>query len=146
MMVSSLAFPHISGAQAEKLGEVYFPTSARSAEAQAHFLRGVKYLHSFGFEEAVESFQAAYAIEPDFALAYWGETLSRNDPLQVQQDLDSPRKVLARLGDTPTLSAAKAPTDLEKGFLSAVEVLFGEGSTSARVIAYSDLFFPIRQA
>jgi hypothetical protein len=38
MMVLSLAFPHISG-------------------AQAHFLRGVKYLHSFGFEEAVEAFQ-----------------------------------------------------------------------------------------
>jgi hypothetical protein len=79
-------------------------------------------------------------------MAYWGETLSRNDPLQVQQDLDSPRKVLARLGDTPALPAAKAPADLEKGFLSAVEVLFGEGSTSARVIAYSELFFPIRQA
>ena len=55
MMVSSLAFPHISGAYAEKIGEVYFPTSAGSAEA--HFLRGVKYLHGFGFEEAVEAFQ-----------------------------------------------------------------------------------------
>jgi len=138
MMVLSLALPGLSGAQAEKLGEVYFPTSARSAEAQAHFLRGVKYLHSFGFEEAVEAFQEAYAIEPDFAMAYWGETLSRNDPLQVQQDLDLPRKALARLGATPAVRAAKAPTNLEKGFLAAVEVLFGEGSTSARVIAYSE--------
>jgi hypothetical protein len=57
MMVLSLAFPHISGAHGEKLGEVYFSTSARSAQAQAHFLKGVKYLHSFGFEEAVEAIQ-----------------------------------------------------------------------------------------
>ena len=133
-----LACPGLSNAQAEKLGDVIFPTSARSQEAQGHFLRGVKYLHSFGFEEALEAFQAANKIEPDFVLAYWGETLSSNDPLQIERDAESPRKALARLGATPAARIAMASTDLEKGFLTAVEIRFGEGSASERVFAYAE--------
>jgi hypothetical protein len=52
-----------------RLGSINFPNSGPEA-AQAHFLRGVKYLHSFGFEDAAEAFQAASKIAPDFALAY----------------------------------------------------------------------------
>ena len=115
----------LSTAQAEQLGELNFPTSG-SAAAQEHFLRGVKYLHSFGFEDAAEAFQAASKVEPDFALAYWGEALSYNHPLLPERDLETPRKVLARLGPSPAERAAKAPTPREAGLLAAVEILYGE--------------------
>src|SRR5262245_25102040 len=39
----------------DKLGTVDFPTSG-SAQAQAHFLRGVAALHSFWYEVALEEF------------------------------------------------------------------------------------------
>ena len=127
----------LSTAQAEQLGELNFPTSG-SAAAQEHFLRGVKYLHSFGFEDAAEAFQAASKVEPDFALAYWGEALSYNHPLLPERDLETPRKVLARLGPSPAERAAKAPTPREAGLLAAVEILYGEGSESERAFAYAD--------
>ena len=127
----------LSQAEPLKLGSINFPNSGPEA-AQEHFLRGVKYLHSFGFEDAAEAFQAASQIAPDFAMAYWGEALCHNHPLIPERDLESPRKVLARLGPTPVERAAKAPTPREAGFLAAVEILYGEGSVSERALAYAE--------
>ena len=125
-------------AQFESVGSLDFPTSGAPA-AQQHFLRGVAILHSFGWKQAIEEFQAAQRIDPDFALAYWGETLCYNHPLfGSPPDDDSPRAVLQRLGATPEARLAKAPTDRERGFLQAVEILWGEGDYDDRRVAYME--------
>jgi len=126
-----------SNAQFQNVGTLEFPTSA-SGEAQEHFLRGVAILHSFGWKQAIEQFQAAQALDPDFAMAYWGETLNYNHPLQAERDAESPRAVLARLGATREERLAKAPTARERGFLEAVEVLWGEGDWRSRRIGYME--------
>jgi len=123
-------------AQLENVGNISFPTSA-SATAQRHFLRGVAILHSFGWKQAIEEFQLAQKAQPDFALAYWGETLCYNHPLNALNDDKNPRAVLARLGATRAERLAKAPTPREKGFMEAVEELWAEGSDwRARKVAY----------
>ena len=119
------------------VGSIDFPTSAGS-EAQKHFIRGVAILHSFGYEQAREQFHAAQELEPDFALAYWGETLTYNHPLLAERDLESPRAALERLGETREERAAKAATERELGFLTAVEELFGEGELAERRIGYME--------
>lgn len=124
-------------AQFDNVGSINFPTS-ESGEAQQHFLRGVAILHSFGWEQAQEQFRAAQEIAPDFALAYWGESLSYNHPLFSSMDPSNPRDALNRLGPTPEIRMAKAPTDREKGFLRAVEILWGEGELSDRRIGYME--------
>ncbi len=125
-------------ADTEGIGSIDFPTSA-SGKAQEHFLRGVTVLHSFGWKQAIQEFQAAQAIDPDFAMAYWGESLCYNHPLLGERDLDSPRAVLTRLGGTLEERLAKAPTDREKGFILAVEELFFGGSeTMVRRSAYTE--------
>ena len=140
LLVTLLAAP--AAAQFAEVGSLDFPTSARSEEAQRHFLRGVAILHSFGWKQAIEQFQAAQAIDPDFALAYWGETLSYNHPLfggGPNLDEENPRAVLARLGPTRAARAAKAPTDREKGFLEAVEALWSEeGTYDERRVGYME--------
>jgi tetratricopeptide (TPR) repeat protein len=128
-------------AQLENVGNLRFATSA-SPEAQKHFLRGVAILHSFGWKQAIAEFQAAQKIDPDFALAYWGETLCYNHPLAPEQDGKAPREVLAKLGPTPEARLAKAPSAREKGFLRAVEALWADGPQKddwrARRVAYMD--------
>jgi len=124
-------------AQFQDVGTLDFPTSA-TGEAQQHFLRGVAILHSFGWKQAIEEFQAAQALDPDFALAYWGETLNYNHPLQAERDVESPRAVLARLGSTREERLAKAPTARERGFLAAVEDLWGSGDWRERRVAYME--------
>ena len=112
--------PGDSHAQFVDVGSLSFPTSG-APEAQSHFLRGVATLHSFGWKQAIVQFQGAQRLDPDFALAYWGETLCYNHPLFAREpDDDNPRAVLARLGVTREERLGKAPTDREKGFLDAV--------------------------
>jgi tetratricopeptide (TPR) repeat protein len=124
-----------ASAQLENVGNLSFPTSAKP-EAQRHFLRGVAILHSFGWKQAIAEFQLAQKAQPDFALAYWGESLAYNHPLNSQMDAKEPRAVLARLGPDRAARVAKAPTDREKGFVNAVEELWGEGDSRQRRIAY----------
>jgi tetratricopeptide (TPR) repeat protein len=117
------------------LGSVDFPTSG-SAEARAHFVQGVLLLHSFEYDDAQEAFAAAREVEPDFAMAYWGEAMTHNHPLWEQQDLEAAQEVLNRLGPTPEDRLAKAPTEREKDYLRALDVLYGDGTKLARDIAY----------
>lgn len=117
-------------AQHAELGTVNFPTSG-APEAQRHFLRGVAALHSFWYEEALEEFQAATKIDPDFMMGYWGEAMTYNHPLWAQQDTEAGRRAVAKIKDSPKL------TERERGFLEAVKLLYGEGDKLARDKAYS---------
>lgn len=137
ILVALLVGAAPAAAQFESVGVITFPTSG-SAEAQKHFLRGVAILHSFGWKQAIEEFQKAQKLQPDFAMPYWGETLCYNHPLNAQQQVEKPREVLKRLGATTEERLAKAPTDREKGFLKAVEVLWGEGEDRARRVGYME--------
>ena len=116
--------------QGGALGKIDFPTSASRA-AQEHFLRGVAALHSFWYEEALEAFQAATKLEPDFALGYWGEAMAHNHPLWNEQDADAARKALAKIRDTAKL------TPRESAYVNAVKALYGEGDKHARNLAYA---------
>jgi tetratricopeptide (TPR) repeat protein len=134
-VVVTLTLTAPAAAQLENVGQLTFPTSG-SADAQRHFLRGVAILHSFGWKQAIAEFQLAQKAQPDFAMAYWGETLCYNHPLNSQMDPAEPRGVLSRLGANRSARLAKAPTDREKGFINAVEELWGEGDSRQRRIAY----------
>jgi tetratricopeptide (TPR) repeat protein len=137
VLALTLALGSPLAAQLDNVGSISFPTSA-TPDAQRHFLRGVAILHSFGWKQAIAEFKAAQQAEPGFALAYWGESLCYNHPLNAEADAKNPRAVLARLGPDTAARLAKAPTPREKGFLAAVEALWGEGEWRARRVAYRD--------
>ncbi|MEW6126905.1 MAG: tetratricopeptide repeat protein [Acidobacteriota bacterium] len=130
-LLVTLSLTSQTNAQQATLGSVDFPTSAKSPEAQKHFIRGVAALHSFWFEEALEAFRAATKIEPDFMMGYWGEAMAHNHPLWSEQDTESGRKVLTKLQD------AKNLTDKERAFIGAARALYGEGDKLTRDKAYA---------
>jgi hypothetical protein len=123
--------------QGSDLGKIDFATSG-SPEAQKHFLRGALLLHSFEFDDAADEFRAAQKIEPGFAMAYWGEAMTYNHPLWMEQDRDAAVAALKRLAPTGEARLAKAPTDRERGYLAAVEALYGDGDKAARDRAYAE--------
>lgn len=53
-------------------GNVHFPISTRSAEAQAFFDQGVSQMHSFWFNEAERSFLQAAQLDPEAPMPWWG--------------------------------------------------------------------------
>jgi hypothetical protein len=67
------------------LGELDFPTSATSQEAEAAFIRGMLLLHLFEYPFARDEFISAQQLEPGFAMAYWGEAMTYNHPIWISR-------------------------------------------------------------
>jgi hypothetical protein len=69
-----------SAAQDGNLGKIDFRSSGDRA-AQEDFVRGVLYLHSFEYDLAAQAFRKAQSVDPDFAMAYWGEAMTNHHSL-----------------------------------------------------------------
>jgi len=136
LSLAALLLALTATAEEGRLGRVALPNSG-SPEAQGPFLEGLAALHSFFYDEAADLFRQAQAIDPGFALAYWGEAMTANHPIWQEVDLEAARAALAKLSPTPEERAARAPTPREQGLLAAAEVLFGEGTKDERDRAYS---------
>ncbi len=129
LLLLALACP-LSGAD---LGSVAFPTSAKNPQAQALFERGLAALHSFWYEEAANAFRAARDLEPSFAMAYWGEAMTHNHPIWMEQDRDAARAILEAL-------PKDAGTPREREWLATLDALYGEGDKRTRDAAYERAF------
>ncbi|MDQ3550544.1 MAG: hypothetical protein M3413_03380, partial [Bacteroidota bacterium] len=119
-----------------QLGEINF-TATGKKEALPFFEKGFLLLHSFEYIDAAEEFRKARTIDPDFAMAYWGEAMSYNHPLWRYQNLDKAKEVLQLLAPTPEGRMAKAKTELEKDFIKSADVLYGEGSKAERDVKFA---------
>jgi tetratricopeptide (TPR) repeat protein len=121
----------------QELGVIDFPTSGSPA-AQPLFIKGVLLMHSFEYDDAREAFVDAEKADPNFAMAYWGEAMTYNHPVWQRTSPDLAKAALAKLAPTADARRAKAQTEKEKDWLSAVEKLFGTGEKLARDVAYAD--------
>jgi len=130
MLLTALAFALFMAAPpATDVGEVAFANSGAPA-AQHDFLRGLALLHDFEYARAAASFRKAQAIDPGFAMAYWGEAMTYTHPIWFQQDLAKAREVLKRM--------PPAKTQREGDYVHTIEVLYGEGTKEERDFQYSD--------
>jgi tetratricopeptide (TPR) repeat protein len=120
----AMVLPSFSSAQELTLGAVDFPTSG-APEAQKEFVQGMLYMHSFEYDPAAVAFRNAQAIDPDFAMAFWGEAMTNHHSLWRVQNQQAAQNVLTGLGKTSAERAAKAPTQREKDFIHSAEILFG---------------------
>ena len=124
-------------AAAAPLGEVSFANSGNQA-AQAPFLRGLALLHNFEYGRAATAFREAEAADPGFAMAWWGEAMTFNHPVWMEQDQEAGEAVLAHLGGTREARLARAKTARERSYLEAVDLLYGTGTKEARDRLYSE--------
>ncbi|TBW28692.1 type IV pilus biogenesis/stability protein PilW [Gramella sp. KN1008] len=110
------------------LGKIDFPTSG-NGEAQKSFETGVLALHSFWYEEARDHFNKAQRIDPQFAMAYWGEAMTYAGPFWGPgETIDSlaGKKVLKKVDSIRSNTGLKW-TDREKMYVDAVRLLFRGG-------------------
>jgi tetratricopeptide (TPR) repeat protein len=112
----------------EHFGAIAFANSGKP-EAQEAFLRGVLLLHNFAYPQAARAFEEAERIDPNFALAYWGEAMTYNHPIWYEVDLDRGRAAVKR-------GQRAAGSGREKMWIDAVAALYGEGDKAARDAAY----------
>jgi len=130
-----LSAPMAAGQTPSSAGVVSFKNSGAPA-AQAPFLRGLALLHDFEYDRAAAEFRKAEAADPGFAMAYWGEAMTHNHAVWMEQDLAAARAALAKLGPTPQARAARAGTERERAYLAAIETLYGDGTKDDRDLRY----------
>lgn len=118
-------------------GVVSFENSGAAA-AQSPFQRGVALLHDFEYARAAEEFRKAQGIDADFAMAYWGEAMTHNHAIWMEQDKEAARAALDKLAPSSKKRAAKAEMPRERAYLNAVEILYGDGSKEERDFRYED--------
>ena len=104
--------------------------------AQKSFLYGLAQLHNFEYDDAARAFRDAQQADPEFAMAFWGEAMTKNHPVWMEQDLGAARRILERLGPASAVRVAKGRTERERAYLRAVETLYGAGDKRARDLAY----------
>jgi Tfp pilus assembly protein PilF len=128
-----------------KLGEVHLSNSG-SEEAQPYFEKGLLLLHSFEYEDARASFVKAQETDPDFAMAYWGEAMTFNQPIWHRQQYEDGQAALNKYGDSRASRLEKIELELEKSLWQSAEILFGEGTKAARDSAYAQYMGQLKKS
>jgi len=129
------------------LGTATFSTSTRSAAAQREFIRGLLLLHLFEYQEAAKAFVAAEKIDPDFAMAYWGEAMTFNHAVWNKVDVSAGQAALAKFGATPEARARRIADPRERAYMQAVEILYsGKGSKRERDVQYATAMQQLSEA
>ncbi|NND34263.1 MAG: hypothetical protein HKN76_16880 [Saprospiraceae bacterium] len=100
------------------LGEQHFEITTESAEAQEFFNQGMRLVYGFNHAEALRSFQEAARLDPDCAMAYWGQALAVgpniNDPFP---DMERQKQAFESINKAAALTGKI--TEMEKALINA---------------------------
>jgi tetratricopeptide (TPR) repeat protein len=107
-------------------GKVNFPVTCADS-AQPEFIRGVALLHSFFYEEARRSFNAAAEKDPTCAMAQWGIAMTWWHPIWTPPTTDEMSAGKAAIDRAMKLDAK---SDRERGFMSALNVYYNTADSS----------------
>ncbi len=103
----------------EGLGDLHFPITTQSAEAQAFFDQGLRLIYAFNHAEAHRAFMEVSRLDPKCAMAHWGEALALgpniNDPFP-----DMARQKMAYKAMKKAKSLADGATAIEKDLIGAL--------------------------
>jgi tetratricopeptide (TPR) repeat protein len=101
-------------------GTVDFKVSG-APEVRPEFIRGVALLHSFFYEEARRIFTEVAARDPNCAMAQWGIAMTWWHPIWTPPTSD---EMSAGKAAIEKAMAMKAGTDLERGFITALNAYY----------------------
>ena len=115
-------------------GTVDFRVSC-TPEARPEFVRGVALLHSFFYEEARRVFTSVAEQDPKCAMAQWGIAMTWWHPIWTPPTSD---EMSAGKAAIEKAMAMKAGTDLERGFITALNAYYDTpDSPNAGVVGQS---------
>jgi tetratricopeptide (TPR) repeat protein len=122
------AHHHHDEATTERLGTVHFPVSCAPSQ-QAPFERGIALLHSFGYTEATEQFQAIAKADPTCAMAHWGIAMSQFHELWERPGAAAVKTGTDEMAAAKNLIAAGAKvTPREQMYIDALTAFYAEAS------------------
>ena len=105
----------------DKVGNIRFPVTTKSAAAQAFFNQGVGQLHGFWYFEAERSFRQVALLDPDCAMAFWGLAMA---------NINNPERAKEFIRNAGKLKAKASP--LEQAWIHALAVFCEEKNDGKR--------------
>lgn len=104
----------------DNLGDHHFEITTSSEKTQVYFDQGIRLLYAFNHAEAHRSFREAARLDPECAMAYWGQAISLgpniNDPLP---DAERTTKAFEAAGKARNLTAGASKR--EKALIEALQ-------------------------
>ena len=120
-----------------QLGRLTFETTC-GPEAQAQFDQGVRWLHSFEYRRAEQTFRQAAVMDPDCGIADWGIAMSYYHPLW---DGPTPAELGKGKDAIEKAKAAGAKSERERSYIAALDTFYRNSDRldlKTRAFAYSD--------
>src|SRR5262245_36812383 len=123
----------------EGLGSLSMPVSTTNPRAQRFFDQGLRLLYAFNHQESLRAFREAARLDPDLAMAYWGQAMALGPNLNAPMTADNGR--LAREAIGLAVAAAGSASDRERALVQALANRYGADPAADRKAldaAYSD--------
>ncbi len=121
-LVLSLA---LAASPSPAYGVLDFPVTG-NVECRRLFITGMLQLHSFQYDDAHDTFQAAVRADPRCAMASWGDAMAYSHPIWGEEQVQSARAALARVKNEGELRPS------ERAHLAAARALYGPGDIGER--------------
>jgi tetratricopeptide (TPR) repeat protein len=122
----------------QKLGTHVFPVSTKNKQAQLFMNQGLNLSYAFNHAEAGRAYREAARLDPDLAMAYWGEALALGPNINAPMDPSSEPKALEVVQKAVALKGKATPR--EQALIEALTERYSGHAEDrrARDVAYAD--------
>ncbi len=121
------------------LSDLHHPITTKSKQAQKFFDQGLRLVYAFNHAEAIRSFKEAQRLDPECAMAYWGEALALGPNLNVPLLPENAAPALAAAQKAQSL--ATKVSDSERALIDAISQRYSGDPKAERAAldrAYAD--------
>jgi len=95
----------------QKLGSHAFPVSTKNPQAQLFMNQGLNLSYAFNHAEAGRAYREAERLDPNLAIAYWGEALALGPNINAPMDPGNEPKALEVIQKAVSLKAKASPRE-----------------------------------
>lgn len=115
------------------LSDLHHPVTTKSDRAQLFFDQGLRLVYAFNHAEAIRSFHEAQRLDPQFAMAYWGEALALGPNLNMPLLPENAAPAVAAAKKAVSLAAGVTPG--ERALIDAIAIRYGDDANADRAYA-----------
>ena len=129
----------------QKLGNHQFPVSTKNRQAQLFMNQGLNLSYAFNHAEAGRAYRESARLDPNLAMAYWGEALALGPNINAPMDPANEPKALEAIQKAIALKRKASPR--EQALIDALAQRYSGRAEDrrARDVAYADAMRKVHQ-